>query len=518
MITLANIRRAIYCINKRLDLLEGGGISGGNSSIQELQNKVSTLESLISEGNNPTQTIDKFNEIVAFLDSIKNTETLSGIIGAIQQDIGSIQNSLPTVMGGSGNGHKSGLVPDPGATAGTTKYLREDGTWTVPSDNTTPESIGFGIGTCSTAAGTAAKVVTLANYELVTNGFVAVSFENDVPANATLNINGRGAKPIYYKGEAIVANAISGGDTVTFVYDGTNYVVATPLRLSKVTIRTWSDNAKTTPIAGVLSVTLPGRSVTTVRTGSGGTATLYSIDGNATLSCSGALSDISSFIVNGDTTVDIVLTNINYVDMGTGILWATKNIDHQQQDGFATSDRTYTCSYFDWGNGHVDGHKPGDGYDFNITDWRNTEGAAIGNKNFDINHDSAHRHCGGDWRTPTKEELKELFEKCNYIDGDGVVITGSNKLTTLYDDNNNPVVGIRLRPKDTNFSANTLFFPACGVMSATTLGNVGTRAVYLSSTSYADAVAYQLLGQNTFVDYQSIMFTKAIGMTLRPVM
>lgn len=34
-----------------------------------------------------------------------------------------------SVMGGSGASHASGLVPDPGATAGTTKFLREDGTW-----------------------------------------------------------------------------------------------------------------------------------------------------------------------------------------------------------------------------------------------------------------------------------------------------------------------------------------------------------------------------------------------------
>jgi hypothetical protein len=32
-------------------------------------------------------------------------------------------------MVGSGAGHQAGLVPDPGATAGTTKFLREDGTW-----------------------------------------------------------------------------------------------------------------------------------------------------------------------------------------------------------------------------------------------------------------------------------------------------------------------------------------------------------------------------------------------------
>ena len=38
-----------------------------------------------------------------------------------------------SVMGASGSGHASGLVPDPGSTAGTTKFLREDGTWQVPA-------------------------------------------------------------------------------------------------------------------------------------------------------------------------------------------------------------------------------------------------------------------------------------------------------------------------------------------------------------------------------------------------
>ena len=33
----------------------------------------------------------------------------------------------------SGPGHAAGLVPDPGATAGTTRFLREDGSWTAPS-------------------------------------------------------------------------------------------------------------------------------------------------------------------------------------------------------------------------------------------------------------------------------------------------------------------------------------------------------------------------------------------------
>lgn len=40
----------------------------------------------------------------------------------------------------SGSGAKAGLVPAPSKTAGTTKYLREDGTWSVPPDNDTTYS------------------------------------------------------------------------------------------------------------------------------------------------------------------------------------------------------------------------------------------------------------------------------------------------------------------------------------------------------------------------------------------
>ena len=84
--------------------------------------------------------------------------------------------------------------------------------------------LGCGIGTCSTDSGTA-LIVSLTDYELVKNGHVAVTFEHDVPAGATLNINGKGAKPIIYKGAAIEADTIKADDTVMFCFDGTNYVV-----------------------------------------------------------------------------------------------------------------------------------------------------------------------------------------------------------------------------------------------------------------------------------------------------
>ena len=89
----------------------------------------------------------------------------------------------------------------------------------------TPQSLGFGYGTCSTATSTAAKAVTLSGYNKVTNGIVAVKFNNEVGAGATLNINSQGASPIFFKGLAITSGVINSGATATFVYNGTNYVL-----------------------------------------------------------------------------------------------------------------------------------------------------------------------------------------------------------------------------------------------------------------------------------------------------
>lgn len=58
------------------------------SDLATLNQKVAALESLISDdAENPTAAIDKFNEIVAFLASITNTQTLEGILSGINDAI-----------------------------------------------------------------------------------------------------------------------------------------------------------------------------------------------------------------------------------------------------------------------------------------------------------------------------------------------------------------------------------------------------------------------------------------------
>ena len=117
------------------------------------------------------------------------------------------------------------------------------------SDTTyTPQKLGIGYGTCTTAEATAAKVVTLADYELVKNGIVAVKFSYNLCASATLNINGKGAKPVYVGGAAVTATnckSVQAGDIGYFIYDGTAYHFLGTDRADKSSITGLSVNGKT---------------------------------------------------------------------------------------------------------------------------------------------------------------------------------------------------------------------------------------------------------------------------------
>ena len=87
-------------------------------------------------------------------------------------------------------------------------------------------TLGQGYGTCSTAEATAAKVVTLSDYNLAIGGIVAVKFTYGLCASATMNINSKGAKSIFIHGAAVTATTakeVLAGDIAYFIYDGTQY-------------------------------------------------------------------------------------------------------------------------------------------------------------------------------------------------------------------------------------------------------------------------------------------------------
>lgn len=83
-------------------------------------------------------------------------------------------------------------------------------------------------GTCSTAAATAAKVVSCANFTLATGARIIVKFtQTNTATNSgvTLNVNNTGAKPIYYRGSGTAWSngVLAANRTYEFVYNGSQY-------------------------------------------------------------------------------------------------------------------------------------------------------------------------------------------------------------------------------------------------------------------------------------------------------
>jgi len=72
-----------------------------------------------------------------------NATTLNGAVNASAISSGTVSAARLPLFGPSGSAHAAGIVPDPGATAGSSRYLREDGSWAVPAGG----SGGSGSGT-----------------------------------------------------------------------------------------------------------------------------------------------------------------------------------------------------------------------------------------------------------------------------------------------------------------------------------------------------------------------------------
>lgn len=79
-------------------------------------------------------------------------------------------------------------------------------------------------GTCSTAAGTAAKEVSCSGFKLVTGANIFIKFTvTNTASNPTLNVNGTGAKAVYYNNVAISAGQLKVNRILHFIYNGTQY-------------------------------------------------------------------------------------------------------------------------------------------------------------------------------------------------------------------------------------------------------------------------------------------------------
>jgi hypothetical protein len=138
---------------------------------------------------------------------------------------------VPTFVA-SGTSHAAGAVPDPGATAGTTRYLREDAQWVAPS-NTAVMITGFSNGFNANSAtytypmgSTSASTSTTAD---VADGDVMVVNRNGTIKNLTVTL---GSTP-------------NSGKTYTFTIYDNGSTTGITVSLTNSTGASLSDNSDT---------------------------------------------------------------------------------------------------------------------------------------------------------------------------------------------------------------------------------------------------------------------------------
>ena len=153
------------------------------------------------------------------------------------------------------------------------------------------------------------------------------------------------------------------------------------------------------------------------------------------------------------------------VDMGlpSGTLWCDRNVGAKFPEDYG--------AFFSWGN--TDPHYPNrdnmdwgdddDGFDYSFDSdtYEKTAGYKL-EGNIDMAHDAARVNMGEPWQMPTEEQIKELFDNCNWV---RKTINGIN--------------GYLVTSK---INGNVIFFPASGYGGGTTWNNRGSYGGCWSSS------------------------------------
>lgn len=172
--------------------------------------------------------VDTITASTAEYPEIAASDTMKVITGKIKKFLDDLKTKKADKVTSATNGHLAGLdsngnLTDSGSKA--SDFLTSH--QTIKQDGVTGATVNR-FGTCSTAAGTAAKTVSITSgtFSLEAGARVSVKFNNaNTASTPTLNVNSTGAKNIYHKGSQITSGdnkALLAG-TVDFIYDGTQW-------------------------------------------------------------------------------------------------------------------------------------------------------------------------------------------------------------------------------------------------------------------------------------------------------
>ncbi|MBR6602253.1 MAG: hypothetical protein IKK87_10525 [Bacteroidaceae bacterium] len=149
--------------------------------------------------------------------------------------------------------------------------------------------------------------------------------------------------------------------------------------------------------------------------------------------------------------------HVHAVDLGLSVKWACCNVGASVPEGYG--------GYYAWGETEEKSDYDRDTYQYYIdTDGDGyKEWQDIGSNISGTSYDVAHVKWGGGWRMPTRDEIKELCEKCSW------------ELTTV-----NGIRGYKV----TGPNGNSIFLPAAGSRLGTEVVGRGSDGCYWSGKLY----------------------------------
>ena len=178
------------------------------------------------------------------------------------------------------------------------------------------------------------------------------------------------------------------------------------------------------------------------------------------------------------------------VDLGLSVKWATFNVGASKPEDYG--------DYFAWGETEPKEeyswatYKWYDGTTNNITKYNKTDSLTT----LEPEDDAAHVHWGDKWRMPTKEELQELIDSCQW------------ERTTVNEVRGNTVTGP---------NGNSIFIPLAGSYNSfdNQLHSIGTTGWLYSSTRSGGTNAVEI--NMGYGGATATSCSKCLGLNIRPV-